>query len=104
MANSNAERQARWRTHSAGDHGDCDPMRCADKLKAWCLNEDRLYAVALLAELESRGIDPKGFLGSRYADIRGIAEGVFPEWCQDSPDMVHVLSARADIKLGCSRF
>jgi hypothetical protein len=83
------------RSHAAGDHSTCDPGRCSEAERLSTANEERLEAIALLAELESRRLNAAAFLGDDYESTVAIANAEYPPYpyIQAEPDWVHQLQA-----------
>lgn len=101
MADYSTPRVSRFRKHENNDHTSCHPDGpCAVMRQLWQDNEAHLRAVALFAELENRGIEPRKFLGvRRFKMYQERIDASFPEseHLPTEPDFVHRLQARNDL-------
>jgi hypothetical protein len=88
------------RGHNAGDHSICHPRRCNYAERLSVANEERLQAIALLAELEAQHMDAEICLGDDYARTVDLAAAdVLPfPYLQADPDRVHQLQARFRVR------
>jgi hypothetical protein len=94
-ANTWAAYKRQERGHNSGDHSTCDPRRCSEAEWLCTRNEERLEAIALLAELKARRLNAAEFLGDDYHSTVAIAAADYPPfpYIQAEPDWVHQLQA-----------
>ena len=93
-------RVSRFRLHQNGDHSLCgDSNNCKQAEELYYLNKEHLLAVAIFAELDNRGIDPKRFFGDEYERVRELARLELPDYdyLAREPDFVHRIQARGDV-------
>jgi hypothetical protein len=88
------------RGHNSGDHSICHPNRCNDAERLCIANEERLQAIALLAELKARRLNAARCLAADYESIVALAAADYPPYpyIQPEPDFVHRLKAQIRIR------
>jgi hypothetical protein len=85
------------RGHSAGDHSRCSPARCSNASHLYAINEERLYALALLELLKRKA---RRLLGEDYAATVAASKAELPDYLylDESPDSVHRLYAKCWVR------